>query len=261
MVGTLKLMLAKKSLGQNFLKNDTIIQKIVSLFVCGENDLILEIGPGRGALTKYLTLLPAKIVCIEIDKDMQNYLNFSRAEIIYDDILNVDLNKLLDNYSYDNLYVVGNLPYYITSPIIEKLLNSNIKAHKMVFMVQKEVAERFSSKFGNKEYGYMTVFINHFYDVNYEFMVPKLDFMPAPKVDSAIISLNKKDYKEIPDDFWQFVKLCFRHKRKNLKNNLSNYDIEKINRVLNKYNLDASVRAEYLSEEILWDLYENCKGQ
>ena len=254
-------MQAKKSLGQNFLKNDTIIKKIVSLFVCNENDLILEIGPGRGALTKYLVDLPASVLCVEVDKDMQEYLKFPKAQIIYDDFLKIDLNELLSKYNYEHLFIVGNLPYYITSPIIEKILGSNIKASKMVFMVQKEVAERFSSKPGNSEYGYMTVFINHFYDTNYEFMVPKNDFVPVPKVDSAIISLNKKEYVNVPNEFWTFVKECFMHKRKNLKNNLNKYDINKVNEVLNKYNLDSSVRAESLSEQILWDLFRNCKEQ
>lgn len=251
-------MQAKKSLGQNFLKNDTIIKKIVSLFVCGEKDLIIEIGPGRGALTKYLQNM-GHLVAIEIDKDMHEYLDNLNAEVIYDDILQIDLKAFLSKYKYENLYIIGNLPYYITSPIIEKLLLSGINAKKMIFMVQKEVAERFSALPGHKEYGYMTIFINHFYDVKYEFMVPRNEFIPAPKVDSAIITLNGKENEEIEDEFFEFLKICFMHKRKTLKNNLSNYDFNKVKEILDKHNLKESVRAEELSEDIFREIYDALK--
>ncbi len=254
-------MQAKKSLGQNFLVNDTIIQKIVSLFNCNEKDLIIEIGPGRGALTKYLANKGCKLICIEIDKDMQEYLNKYNAEIIYENILNVNIQDLLKNYSYNNLYIIGNLPYYITSPIIDKVIKSNVKASKMIFMVQEEVANRFSSHPGNKEYGYMTIFINHYYDVKYEFMVAKNNFNPIPKVDSAIISLNPKDFKPLDDEFWEFLKKCFSHKRKKLKNNLGNYNIESIEEVLQEHGYNSSARAEELPEEIFIELYEKCKGE
>ena len=218
MAGKPKLMQAKKSLGQNFLINDTIIQKIVSLFVCDENDLIMEIGPGKGALTKYLAKLPAKVVCIEIDKDMERYLNYPDVEVIYDDILNIDLAKLVQNYNYHNLYIIGNLPYYITSPIIEKILKAGLNASKMVFM-------------------------------------------PVPKVDSAIISLTLKNHPDLPEEFWQFLKECFSHKRKTLKNNLAKYDKAVVDEVLHSHNLNLAVRAEELAEEIFIELYEKCKGK
>lgn len=249
-------MQAKKALGQNFLNNDTIIIKIVSLFNCENNDLILEIGPGRGALSKYLQD-KGRLICIEIDKDMAPFLDKINASIIYDDILQANLSNILSNYTYDNLYVIGNLPYYITSPIIEKVILSNINAQKMVFMVQKEVAERFSAKPGTKEYGYMTIFINHYYDVNYEFTVSKNDFIPVPKVDSAIITLNKKNPEDIPDSFWDFLKECFKHKRKTLKNNLSNYDFNKVSSILNNRNISLNVRAEELPEEVFLEIFNN----
>lgn len=249
-------MQAKKALGQNFLNNDTIIIKIVSLFNCENNDLILEIGPGRGALSKYLQD-KGRLICIEIDKDMAPFLDKINASIIYDDILQANLSNILSNYTYDNLYVIGNLPYYITSPIIEKVILSNINAQKMVFMVQKEVAERFSAKPGTKEYGYMTIFINHYYDVNYEFTVSKNDFIPVPKVDSAIITLNKKNPEDIPDSFWDFLKECFKYKRKTLKNNLSNYDFNKVSSILNNRNISLNVRAEELPEEVFLEIFNN----
>ena len=261
MGGKHQVMKAKKSLGQNFLQNDTIIKKIVSLFVCKENDLIIEIGSGRGALTKYLISLPCQFLGIEIDKDMHSYLDSLKTNIIYDDILKIDLETLLKNYHYDNLYIVGNLPYYITSPIITKLIQSNLKIKKMVFMVQKEVAERFTSKSGSKDYGYMTVFINHYYETKYEFTVLKDEFKPVPKVDSAIISLKEKEYKEVPKDYWDFVKEAFFYKRKNLKNNLSKYNLQQMEEVLKDYNLDLKVRAEDLPEDILYKLYISVKDK
>ncbi len=252
-------MQAKKSLGQNFLKNDTIVKKIVSLFVCNENDLIIEIGPGRGALTKHLNSLTNNWLAIEVDKDMEAYLNQYGSHIIYEDILNIDFPSLLKKHNYNNLYIIGNLPYYITSPIIEKIINSNINVNKMIFMVQKEVAERFTSKPGCREYGYMTVFINHFYDVKYEFMVPRTEFNPSPKVDSAIITLNYKEHDIPSNEYWQFIKDCFAHKRKTLKNNLIKYDSLIVDNVLKKYGLNSTARAEDLSEEVFKELYEECK--
>ena len=178
-------MKAKKKYGQNFLKNEEIIKN--------ENDLIIEIGPGRGALTKYLIKKNCDLVCIEIDTDLKFYLDkyqSKKCKIIYEDILKVDFKEITKNYQ--NIYVVGNLPYYITSPIIEHLIN-NIKSKKMVFMVQKEVADRYSAKVNTKEYGYFTLFLNFYYEVNNEIFVSKNNFDPIPKVDSEVISLSLKD--------------------------------------------------------------------
>ena len=176
-------MKAKKNYGQNFLKNDEIIKNITDLVNPNENDLIIETGPGRGALTKYLIKKNCDLVCIEIDTDLKFYLDkyqSKKCKIIYEDILKVDFKEITKNYQ--NIYVVGNLPYYITSPIIEHLIN-NIKSKKMVFMVQKEVADRYSAKVNTKEYGYFTLFLNFYYEVNNEIFVSKNNFDPIPKVD------------------------------------------------------------------------------
>ena len=259
-------MQAKKSLGQNFLKNDTIIQKIVSLFMPKENDLIIEIGPGRGALTKKLCSLPSKLICIEIDKDMHEYLDIlesDKCHIIYDDILNANLNDILKNYTYDNLYVIGNLPYYITSPIITYLINNNIDIKEMVFMVQKEVADRFCSMPGNREYGYITLFISYYYDVKKEIFVSKDNFNPIPKVDSAVIKLTKKDinYKIDESKYFAFLKEAFQHKRKTLKNNLKNYDFNIINEALLNNNLDEKVRPDDISQEVFLQIFNKLMGK
>ena len=253
------IMKAKKYYGQNFLKNEEIIKNITDLVNPSENDLIIEIGPGRGALTKYLTQKTCDLVCIEIDKDLKVYLDKYQSEkckIIYEDILNVDLNEITK--AYQNVFVVGNLPYYITSPILEYLINS-IKVQKMVFMVQKEVADRYSAKVNTKDYGYFTLFLNFYYEVNKEIFVGKNNFDPIPKVDSEVISLSLKDkVSDInPEKYFAFLKECFSHKRKTLKNNIVSYDFEKIRNVLNKYGLNESVRAEQIREDIFIEIFKS----
>jgi len=254
-------MKAKKALGQNFLKNDTIIHKIVSLLCAKENDLIIEIGPGRGALTKELSNLPCKKICIEIDEDMHPYLDqleSDKLKVIYADILNTNLKDIIKEGKYNNLFIIGNLPYYITTPIIEKLIKESISAQKMVFMVQKEVGERLSSKPGHSNYGYMTLFTNYYYDVSYEFTVSKGEFVPIPKVDSAIISLNKKNKisNVNEEEFFMFLKKCFRFKRKTLKNNLKGYNQELISRILRENGYLETARPEEINEEVFIKLFE-----
>lgn len=253
-------MKAKKSLGQNFLIDNNIITEIISLFNCNEKDLIIEIGPGRGALTSKLVKLNCNLLCIEVDKDMKIYLDNLESEkcsIIYDDILNVNLQELLNSYDYENLYVIGNLPYYITSPIMEHIVKSGIAPKEMVFMVQKEVAERFCAKPGNRQYGYMTIFLNHYYSVSMEISVPAKCFNPVPKVDSAVIKLVHKDIKyNLSDEkYFDFLKEAFRLKRKTLKNNLVSYDWNLVKLVLDTYEIKENVRAEELSENILIKIY------
>ena len=255
-------MKAKKSLGQNFLINDTIINKIVSLFCVTEKDLILEIGPGRGALTEKLCLKKSNLVCIELDRDMKSILSkyeSDQCHIIYDDILLVDLKNLLKHYNYENLFIIGNLPYYITSPILEHLISANINAKEMVFMVQKEVADRFSAKPCTSNYGYMTLYLDFYYNVTLEIFVPKTDFSPSPKVDSAVIKLTKKNvnYDVEAKQYFNFLKNAFRLKRKTLKNNLGHYDWNKIKNVLDKYRLPETVRAEEISQEIFIEIYKS----
>ena len=254
-------MKAKKALGQNFLKNDTIIEKIVSLFSVTANDLIIEIGPGRGALTSKLIKLPSKLLCIEIDEDMHFYLDkyeSNKTHIEYADILQTALKELLKEYQYENLYIVGNLPYYITSPIMEYLIESNINAKELVFMVQKEVGKRYSACPGSKDYGYMTLFLNYYYDVKYELDVSKYNFDPVPKVDSAVIKLvfNNKNYNLDTKKYFVFLKKAFQFKRKTLKNNLNNYNFLLVKQILEKYSLSDTVRPEEISQEIFVEIFK-----
>lgn len=251
-------MYAKKYLGQNFLNKDTITKKIVSLLNVEKDDLVIEIGPGRGALTKHLKDLPCKVLCIEVDTDMKDILSKYENDnltVVYEDVLKYDFSK----YNNNKVYIIGNLPYYITTPIIEHLIKT-LLPKEMIFMVQKEVAHRLTSKPGNKEYGYMTVFVNQNYDVNYEFTVTKENFSPSPKVDSAIISFKKANDKKITNEYDEFLKLCFHQKRKTLKNNLKKYDWNKIKEVLINNNLNDDIRAESIPKELFEEIFNNLRG-
>lgn len=252
-------MKAKKSLGQNFLIDSNIINKISDSISAKENDLIIEIGPGMGALTKELKKKNANIICYEIDTDLKPYLNKlenDKTKIIYKDVLNSNIESDIKNIKYNKLFLVGNLPYYITTPIIKHLIEINLDVEEMVFMVQKEVAERFTSKPKNKEYGSITLYLKYFFNVEYLFSVSKHCFNPVPKVESAIIRFNKRLNKldVNVDNYFKVINDAFKMKRKTLKNNLANYDFDKIKEILNRYNLPETVRAEELSEEVFAEL-------
>lgn len=252
----------KKKFGQNFLKDDSIPNKIVSYSDIKEDTLVIEIGPGAGALTKKLANKAKQVIAYEIDESLEAILDkelidLDNVRVIYGDFLKRDVLKDLEEYSYSNLYVVANLPYYITTPIITKIIDDGIMVDKMVIMIQKEVADRFAAKPKNREYGSITVFLNYYFDIKKEFIVSRNCFIPKPNVDSIVISLNKKDEllplvnKEI---FFKLVRDSFHFKRKTLRNNLKGYPLDKIEEVLKKYNFDLNVRAEELSLEIFVDI-------
>lgn len=242
----------KKKFGQNFLQDKSVIKNIVSAINPTEEDLVIEIGPGSGALTKELIKTKAYVLAYEIDVDLKNILE-SLAEdkytIIFDDFLKRNILDDIKGIKYKNLYIIGNLPYYITTPIITKIIESAIIPKEMVFMVQKEVASRFSASVGTREYGSITVFLNYFFDVLTLFSVNRSKFYPIPNVDSAVIKLVSKEKKLDVDfvKFNKFVKDSFTFKRKNLRNNLKSYDQEKIKKILEKRNLSLDKRAEDLS--------------
>ncbi len=244
----------KKKFGQNFLQDNNIIRKIVDTANIEENSLIIEIGPGSGALTSILTT-KGLTISYEIDKELETLLtekfgSNDNSVIIYDDFLNRDVKKDLENYKYNKLYVVANLPYYITTPIIEKLISEKLDLEKMVLMVQKEVGDRFTSAPKTKDYSSITVFLNYFFDIKKEFIVSKNAFYPRPNVDSMIISLNKKNNREVAKDedkFFKLIRDSFQYKRKTLKNNLKDYNWDIICDYLLKNNYSETVRAEEIS--------------
>lgn len=247
----------KKQYGQNFLMDKNILDKISSSICPGQNDLIIEIGPGSGNLTKRLKEYNASLVCFEIDKSLDKYLNLledDKTKVVYEDFINVNLEEFVKNYNYENIYVIANIPYYITTPIIEKITFSNIKVKSLLLMVQKEVADRLSSTNGNREYGYITVLLNAFYNINKLFNVNRNSFYPVPNVDSAIIKLDSKECKLLNfEKFNKLIKNAFRFKRKTLKNNLIGYDLNLVDSLLGKYGYSLSNRAE----EIPVDVYIN----
>ena len=254
-------MKAKKSLGQNFLIDNNVINKIINdVFAC-ENDLIIEIGPGRGALTKKLRDKNSYLLAFELDTDLKpilSNLENEKVKIIYKDFLKTDLCYEIKNYNYNKLFIVGNLPYYITTPIVEHVVDSNLCFEKFIIMVQKEVADRFMAVPGNKDYGYFTLYLKYYFEINKVVDAPRNCFNPAPKVDSTVIELiTRKDKPQINIlKYFEFLKKAFSQKRKTLKNNLKDYDWSKIKEVLDKYNYTETIRAEEISESIFIEIFK-----
>ena len=249
----------KKNLGQNFLQDEKILQKIVESVICTEDDCIVEIGPGHGALTKYLVKYNCPVIAFEIDKEVKPVLDRIKApnlRVVYEDFMKVNVKEYLPD-NYKNLYIIANIPYYITTPILEKIIAENLNEKACTLMVQKEVADRFGAKPGSKDYGSISVYLDYYYQVKKLFEVPRKAFYPVPNVDSAIIKLDKKAKRDLADEnnFFKFVKSAFQFKRKNLRNNLKNYDLEKINSVLVKYNHNLQNRAEEISLKEFLDIY------
>ena len=254
----------KKKYGQNFLVDQNVVKKIVSDIDIKPNSLVIEIGTGDGRLTKYLCSSFDKVIGYEIDTDVKDNLysnlkDFSNYEIYFDDFLKRDVLKDLEKENYDHVYVIANLPYYITTPIIEKLIELNLDIELIRVMVQKEVGERFSAAPGTKDYGSITVYLNYNFDIKKEFIVSKNSFYPKPNVDSMIVSLYKKGKPFVKDEalFYKLIRDSFKYKRKTLRNNLKGYDLEKIENVLKDYGYDLNVRAEQLSLEVFCKIANN----
>ena len=245
----------KKKYGQNFLKDEQVLNEIIDSVEISNDDLVIEVGPGSGALTKKIIEKTNNIICYEIDTELKKYLDeFSKtATIIYDDFLNRNLLEDIKNVKYEKIYVIANIPYYITTPIIEKILDSGIVVTECVLMVQKEVADRFSATPCNKEYGSITVFLNYYFEIEKLFNVNKDKFYPVPNVDSAIIKLKSRKNKILvqnEEHFFKLIKDSFRFKRKTVKNNLTGYDLDIINQVLNENELNLNSRSEEISVDV-----------
>lgn len=256
---------AKKRFGQNFLIDDKVLKNIVDSNNIQSTDNVIEIGPGIGNLTEYILQSGCKVYAFEIDNNMIKILEerFSkeikenRLTIISDDILQVDLNAFLLSFS-EKVKVIANLPYYITTPIIFKLLENIKQIDDITIMVQKELADRVIAKEKSKEYGVLTIMVNMCCDVSKLFDVQANSFMPAPKVTSAVIKLQVDDTKtkklEIINEclFRKIVKAAFSTRRKTVVNSLYNANIlelskEQIEAILNKVQLNKLVRAEEIS--------------
>ena len=243
----------KKSLGQNFLMDKNKINQIIESIEVGENDLIVEIGPGEGAITKELVKKNCDVLCFEIDirlKDILSKIDSDKLEIVYQDFLTINLSDYIDYSKYKKIIFVGNLPYYITTAIINKIIDYN-HADEIVIMVQKEVAERFMAKPNSKKYNSLSVFLQYHFNIEKVCDVSKNCFEPIPKVDSTVIKFKKSNKYKVNNEtvFYKLIKDSFTQKRKNLKNNLKSYDLIKIENILKKINKDLTYRAESLTIE------------
>lgn len=254
----------KKKFGQNFLNDENILNKIVKESQIPEDTLVIEIGPGAGALTNKVKDVAKNVLAYEIDLDLQNILidkfKDTNVNFIWEDFLNRNIKEDIKDYQYSHIFVVANIPYYITTPIVEKIINSGVDVEKVVIMVQKEVGDRFSAKPGNKEYGSISVFLNYYYNIKELFIVSKNCFIPRPNVDSVILALEKRNDKPVVKDekvLFKLIKDSFRFKRKNLRNNLKEYDLVKIEEILKKHNKDLTTRAETLELDIFIEIANN----
>ncbi len=254
----------KKKFGQNFIVDANVINSIVDKSQVDEDTLVIEIGPGAGSLSYKLASKAKNLLCFEIDTTLKDILDstlseFANVEVVFQDFLEVDVMDYVKKYDFKKLYVVANLPYYITTPIIMKIIESNIDVDKIVIMVQKEVGDRFKANPGTKEYGSLSVFLNYYFDINKLIDVSRNVFMPVPNVDSIVVEFSKKEKIELVNEklFFKLVRDSFVQKRKTLRNNLKGYDLDKILNVLEKYNLDLSVRAEKLTLEQFAEIANN----
>lgn len=248
----------KKNFGQNFIIDENIINAIINKADILEDTLVMEIGPGAGSLTYKLSLSAKQVLCYEIDTSLKDILHqnlgySTNVDIIFADFLKRNIKEDLKNYSFKHLYVVANLPYYITTPILVKLIEEEIPVDKIVVMVQKEVGDRFKATPNTKDYSSLSVYLNYYFTIHKLMDISQNVFMPKPNVDSIVLSFERrKDLLPVSNYslFFKLIRDSFKQKRKTIRNNLKEYDLKIIEEVLKKYNFDLTVRAEQLSIEI-----------
>lgn len=255
----------KKKFGQNFIIDENIIKCIIDKSNIDKDTLVIEIGPGAGSLTSFLVQNAGFVLCYEIDTTLtpilnENLKNKENYKIIYEDFLKADIVSELSKYDYKKIYVVANLPYYITTPIVVKLIEDKINIDKIVIMVQKEVGNRFKAKPNSKDYSSLSIFINYYFDVQKIMDVSKNVFIPKPNVDSIVILMEKSKSKISVNNetlFFKLIRDSFKQKRKTLRNNLKDYDLQKIERVLNNEGYSLSSRAEQIPMEVFIKIVNN----
>ena len=276
---TIKMMrkynvVANKSFGQNFLIDENIVESIVEKANISKEDFVIEIGPGLGTLTEYLLRNAGKVLAVELDKKMVNIItdrflgeiSNGKLEILCDDILKVNLEKIIEEElktGYKKVKVVANLPYYITTPIIMKLLEEKLQIESITVMIQKEVANRLSEIPGGKETGAITYTVYYYADTKILLEVPKEGFIPEPEVTSAVIQFNILKAPRVnvknEEDFFKLIKQSFLMKRKTLVNALTGYknkEKQDIINILQELDINERVRAEQLTLEQFVKIYE-----
>lgn len=256
----------KKSLGQNFLIDTNILNRIVDHANLTEESGAIEIGPGIGALTEQLARRSRKVVAFEIDQRLLPILEdtlspYSNKKVIHQDVLKADVASVIqEEFSgIHDIMVVANLPYYVTTPIIMKLLEEKLPIRGIVCMLQKEVAERIAAKPGNKDYGSLSIAVQYYTEAETVMIVPKTVFIPQPNVDSAVIRLTvrKTPKVTVKDEafFFQITKASFAQRRKTILNNLTSQlpdgkeKKEQILKVLNEVSIEPARRGETLTIE------------
>ncbi|AID45494.1 SSU rRNA adenine-N-dimethyltransferase [Candidatus Arthromitus sp. SFB-mouse-NL] len=262
--------LFKGYLGQNFFNNDILLNEILDKLDITKNDIVIEIGPGFGVLTEKLLLKSKKVISIEIDDRLipilnENLKEYDNFKLIHNDFMKMNLEDL-GNLN-GRFKVVANIPYYITTPILEKLFKSELSIDFIAIMVQKEVGNRILANVSTKEYGSLSVFVNYFSVPHVVKYIPAVNFIPKPKVDSVFIKfeiLNNRKFenREIEDNFLKFVKRCFSMRRKTLYNVLSNFtkDKEILMKIFNYMDIDFNKRAENLTVDEFVKIFKILNG-
>ena len=257
---------ANKSLGQNFLVNSEVVESIVNSSEISKEDMVIEIGPGLGTLTKYLIEKAGKVLCIELDTRMieileDRFAENTNFEVINQDVLKVDLNEIINenkkNGNIKHVKIVANLPYYITTPIIMKLLEEKLDIQSITVMIQKEVADRLIEIPGGKNTGAITYSVYYYCESEKIMEVPNSSFIPEPEVTSEVIKMNLRNKPAVdlenPKVMFMIIKSAFMQRRKTLLNALTNTKVfinkEEGLQILKKLNLEENVRAESLTIE------------
>lgn len=253
---------ANKNLGQNFLIDDETVAGIVETASVSKEDLIIEIGPGLGTLTKELLERAGKVICIELDKRMIEILEdrfsmYDNFKVINEDVLKVNLKDLIQKEKIKNTKIVANLPYYITTPIIMKLLEDKLDIETITVMIQKEVADRLVTEPGTGDTGAITYAIHYYTNPKRILEVPNTSFIPSPKVNSTVVKLNilKTPSIEVKNEkqLFDIIKTAFMQKRKTLVNAIANSgkygSKEQAEKTLQKLEIDLKIRPEKMSLE------------
>lgn len=251
-----------KSLGQNFLIDDNVIDRILAGARLSEGDKIIEVGPGIGTLTREMGKVADKVVAIEIDKTLipileETLADLNNVEVVNQDILKVNVEELVkEKLSGGPVKLVANLPYYITTPIVMKFLEENIPVTDIVVMVQKEVADRMNANPGTKDYGALSVAVQYYCDTEIVAKAPRHMFVPQPNVDSTVIGLHVREERKYPVDneeiFFKTVKASFGQRRKTLLNSLGTLGFltkDQVKEALSNANIDEKRRGETLTIE------------
>jgi 16S rRNA (adenine1518-N6/adenine1519-N6)-dimethyltransferase len=253
-----------KALGQHFLKNPLILKKIVRTIHPQKSDLVIEIGPGKGALTLPLIAKAGQVIAIEKDSSLAAFLqkkDLPNLTVLEEDILKVDFKKLYKKDTWDTVKLVGNLPYSISSPLLFKILAEKDLFSECVFLFQKEFAERICAQPGIKKYAPLSILFQIYFSTKLHFFVPPDSFSPPPRVESALISLQKREkalFQLEEEVFRKFLKAAFQHRRKTLFNNLIllQYHPSSLREAFQKFGLANSLRPEQLTISQFVSLYQ-----